>query len=172
MRLLPLDPAKAAKKKKRDIVISVVLLAVFAYSFTKNVLFYKFTPKEISDATLTSVTDPSQSMSDQLVYVTNLRQYDRIRADQRKVWSEEWGRDPFVQPETAARVVKAVNLTLSGIFWDEKKPKAVVNEKTLLTGDTIYGYTVVEIQPRAVILRTGDKNIKLTVFRPVVSDSV
>ena len=166
-----LTPAQAAQKKQRDIILSVVLLLSFAFLFVKNVVFYKYKPKGAVSSGPAETVDTSPTMSDQLVYVTNLRQYDKMRDDQRNAWKEEWGRDPFVQQEAVSRVVKAVNLTLSGIFWDEKNPKAVVNEKTLFTGDTIYGYTVVEIRPRSVILRTGEKNIELAVFRPVLTDS-
>ncbi len=167
-----LTPQQAAQKKKRDMAISAVLLVVLAFSFVKNVVLYK--PKASGHSGEQSAAfsaDDSQVMSEQLVYVTNLRQYDKMRDEQRAVWEKEWGRDPFVRQEFISKVVKAVNLTLNGVLWDEKNPKAIVNEKTLVAGDTIYGYTVMEIRPRSILLRTGEKNIELTIFRPVLSET-
>ncbi len=160
------DAEKTAKKNKRDIIITSILLVVFAILFTKNVLFRK---KTVTVPDVASTT--SQSMSDQLVLVTNIRLYDNLRKERVKLWDREWGRDPFVSQQALATIIKAVNLTLKGILWDEKKPKAIVNEKTLLEGDTIYGYTVVQIKPRSVVLKTGEKNIELQVFHAVLTES-
>ena len=159
------DPEKIAQKKKRDIVIISILLVVFTVLFTKNVLFYK---RKTSPPT--SETNASESLSGQLVLVTNIRSYDKLRKERIQLWDRDWARDPFVPQQVTGGLVKAVNLTLKGILWDESKPKAVVNEKTLLEGDTIYGYTVVQIKPRSVILKTGEKNIELQVFHAVMNE--
>jgi hypothetical protein len=163
----PADPLKAAAKKKRDILITSVLLAIFAFTFTKNVILYKRKAPVASAPAAQETESTVQSMTDQLVYVTNLRVYDAVRDEQKKVWESEWGRDPFLPQARASSIVKAVNLTLKGILWDDLNPKAIVNEKSLLKGEAIYGYTVVDIKPRSVVLRTGEKNIELYVFRPV-----
>ena len=158
---------KKAKKTKRDIIITSILLVIFAFTFTKNVLLRK------TGAALPAAdfVDESQGMADQLIYVTRLRSYDKLRDEQRAVWTKEWGRDPFAPQASLATLTKAVNLKLGGIFWDEKTPKAVVNEKTLYNGDTIYGYTVVQIKPQSVILKTGEKTIELRVFRSVTGEA-
>ena len=160
---------KAAQKNKRDIIITAILLVIFAISFTKNILLRK--RSALPPAPLTAANDTVQNMSDQLIIVTNIRVYDRIRKERVALWDREWARDPFVPQKALATIVKAVNLTLKGILWDEKTPKAIVNEKTLVIGDTIYGYTVMEIKPRSIVLKTGEKNIELHVFRPVLLDS-
>ncbi len=162
------DAEKIAKKNKRDLIITSILLILFAVSFTKNVLFRK---KLQTPAPAANEISASQTLTEQLVLVTNIRLYDKLRKERVKLWDREWARDPFVPQQALSTIVKAVNLTLKGILWDEKKPKAIVNEKTLLEGDTIYGYTVVRINPRSVILKTGEKNIELQVFRPVVTDT-
>ena len=157
---------KAEQKKKRDILITSILLVIFAITFTKNVLLHK-RPAPAP----TSAPTGSQSMSDQLVVVTNMRLYDNLKKERVKLWDREWGRDPFVPQTVVSSIVKAVNLTLKGILWDEKTPKAIVNEKILVVGDVLYGYTVVDIKPRSVILRTGEKNIELQVFHPMINDT-
>jgi hypothetical protein len=62
-------------------------------------------------------------------------------------------------------------LTLRGILWDPEVPRAIVNEKTLVKGDTVYGYTLMDIKRRSVILRTGEKNVELQVFSSVSTES-
>ena len=163
------DAEKAAKKQKRDILITSVLLLVFAYTFTTNILFPA--KKKAAPVAAVANTNISQDMSEQLVVVTNIRLYDTLRNDRLKLWDREWARDPFSPQQTVSSVVKAVNMTLKGILWDDVTPKAIVNDKTLIEGDTLYGYTVVAIKPRSVILKTGEKNIELSVFSPILSDS-
>ena len=157
---------KAAQKKKRDLIITSILLVVFAFTFTKNVLLQKKAAPAVAAPTGPAV---STRLSDQLVFVTNMRLYDKLCKERVGLWEREWGRDPFVPQAVVGSIVKAVNLTLKGILWDEKTPKAIVNEKTLFKGDTIYGYTVIDIKPRSVILKTGEKNIELQVFHPVIA---
>ncbi len=161
-----IDPIKAAKKKKRDIFITSILLVIFAFTFTKNVLIKRKPTIEAPAA-----SEAISSLSDQLVYVTNLRVYDKLRDEQKKVWDREWLRDPFVPASIGVMKAKAVNLTLKGVLWDEVHPKAIVNERTLSKGDTLYGYTVMNIKPRSVVLKTGEKSIELTVFGIVPLDA-
>ena len=161
------DPQKIAQKNKRDLIITSILLVIFAFTFTRNVLLKK------GGATLppAALVDESQGMADQLIYVTRLRSYDKLREEQKAIWDKEWGRDPCAPQATISNITKAVNLKLGGIFWDEKNPKAVVNEKTLYNGDTIYGYTVVEIRPQSVVLKTGEKTLELRVFQTLLGDA-
>ena len=167
-----MDPAakaaKAAKEKKQWVITSVLIL-IFAYSFTTNVLFRKKNVQPVSPA-VSNTASLAQTMSEDLLFVTNLRDKDKQYQEQLKVWDKEWGRDPFEIQAALSSVIKAVNLTLGGVLWDEKTPKAIVNEKILMVGDTLYGYTVIEIKPRSVILKTGEKNIELSVFHSMFSD--
>lgn len=157
------DAAKLAEKQKKQWVIASILLVIFAWSFVTNVIFQK---KPAPSAPVENV----QNLAEDLVFVTNLRTKDKQFAEQTAVWDKEWGRDPFAPQATVSSVIRAVNLTLKGILWDDANPKAIVNEKTLVTGDTIYGYTVIQIKHKSVILRTGEKNIELSVFRPVIAE--
>jgi hypothetical protein len=168
------DPAKMSLKSKRDIIITSILLVIFAVTFTKNVLFRHKpapVPSPAQAPLVVNTTDATQGMSDQLVVVTNIRLYDKLAKEREALWEREWARDPFAAQQTVAGLMKAVNLTLNGVLWDEKTPKAIVNEKTLLTGDTIYGYTVMEIKPRSVMLKTGEKTIELRIFGPVLAET-
>ncbi len=156
---------KEAEKKKRDLIIVSALLVTFAFTFTKFVLLRKSASAPKAPATVQA--DESRWMTDHLVYTTNLRSHDAMRATQENVWAKEWGRDPFTPIATFSTITKAVNMTLSGILWDEVNPKAIVNGKTLYNGDAIYGYTVDKIKHKSVVLKTGEKTIELSVFSPV-----
>lgn len=161
---------KVVKKKQRDLLITAALLAVLLFLFLKNTLLNK-KPESPSPAPEAAASRPIPNMADELVYLTNLRLNDKVRMEQEKVWEKEWGRDPFQPVEESLSIQRAVNLTLNGVLWDEKKPRAIVNEKTLRVGDTIYGYTVVDIRPQSVILQTGEKILELRVFGPAAVDS-
>ena len=164
-----IDLKKMPDKSKRDLLITGVLLTVFAVVFTQNVLMHR-KPAPPPAAPAAPADHAIQDMSDQLVLITNIRVYDKLKKERTALWDQEWTRDPFTPPQALATSIKAVNLTLKGILWDENRPKAIVNEKTVLEGDTIYGYTVVEIKQHSVILKTGEKSIELQVFRPVSTE--
>ena len=158
---MTVDKAKLAEKQKKQWVIAAVLVVVFIGSFSKNVLLRKKTPQAASAPSSGQTT--TQNLTDDLLFITNLRIKDKLLADQTALWDKEWGRDPFVPQATLSTVVKAVNLTLKGILWDDKYPRAIVNDKTLVEGDEIYGYTLMSINRKSVIFRTGEKHLELQV---------
>jgi hypothetical protein len=71
-----------------------------------------------------------------------------------------WGRNPFVSKKIPGPA--ATSLTLSGIIWDQKQPKAFINKAVVGVGDTVADYTVVTIKPKSVILTNGTENVVLT----------
>ncbi len=165
------DKEKFAAKQKKQWMVASGLIVFFIYSFSTNVLFRKKAAPAPAPSAAVAAQGATQNLTEDLLFVTNLRMKDKLLADQTAVWDKEWGRDPFVPQATLSTVVKAVNLTLKGILWDVKVPRAIVNEKTLVKGDTIYGYTLMDIKRRSVILRTGEKNIELQVFSSVSTES-
>ncbi len=165
------DKEKFAAKQKKQWILAGGLVVFFIYSFSVNVLFRKKAAPAASAPVAVSSQSVTQNLTEDLLFVTNLRMKDKLLADQTAIWDKEWGRDPFVPQATLSTVVKAVNLTLKGILWDAKVPRAIVNEKTLVKGDTIYGYTLMDIKRRSVILRTGEKNIELQVFSSISTES-
>lgn len=68
-----------------------------------------------------------------------------------------WGRNPFAPKTTPVKVV--ATLTLSGIIWDEKEPKALINNVVVGIGDKIDENTVIGIEQDSVILNDGIENI-------------
>ncbi len=165
------DQEKFAAKQKKQWILAGGLILFFIYSFSTNVLFRKKAAPAPAPETTVSSPNTTQNLTEDLLFVTNLRMKDKLLADQMAIWDKEWGRDPFVPQATLSTVVKAVNLTLRGILWDAEVPRAIINEKTLVKGDAVYGYTLMDIKRRSVILRTGEKNIELQVFSSVSTES-
>jgi len=54
-------------------------------------------------------------------------------------------------------------LSLSGILWDESRPLAIINGKTLGAGEEIDGATVIKINLAGVTVRRGNEELVLRV---------
>lgn len=74
-----------------------------------------------------------------------------------------WGRNPFVAKET--QTATSGKLILDGIAWDEKTPRAAINNRIVTIGDQVGGSTVVEILKDRVILNDGAGNFELRLGR-------
>ena len=74
-----------------------------------------------------------------------------------------WGRDPFAVGSVPVQATG--DLSLSGIFWDAKKPVCLIDGKMLKAGDEISGAKVLEINKDTVLLKVGDEIRTLRVGR-------
>ncbi len=84
------------------------------------------------------------------------------------LYEQAWGVDPFgwkPPPEAGAAGQPAARpeWVLTGIFFSERGPIAVVNDKLVRVGETIDQAKVVDINKRQVTLLTGDKTRVLTI---------
>ena len=73
---------------------------------------------------------------------------------------DTWKRSPFIPTDVAAREVPT--LALSGIFWDEKKPTAIIDDEIVTVGSRIGDAVVVDIQKGFVKLNDGANDFELT----------
>lgn len=73
---------------------------------------------------------------------------------------ESWKRSPFIPTEVAAR--KVPTLALSGIFWDEDKATAIIDNEIVTVGDRIGEIVIVDIQNNTVKLKDGENDFELT----------
>lgn len=70
-------------------------------------------------------------------------------------------RDPFVfGPREGA--VRQAGTSLIGILWDTTSPLAMVGDQTVGVGDTVAGWTVVQIQEGAMVIRRDDRQEIIT----------
>ena len=80
-----------------------------------------------------------------------------VRSTERNAAKTEfasWGRNPFV-PKGSPGKPGGPKLTVDGIMWREKNPKAIINNALVGVGDTISGSTVVDIKKDRVIFNDG-----------------
>ena len=83
------------------------------------------------------------------------------RADQRRR-SEQlgWKRDPFTRGSALSGLT---GLTLSGILWDAHRPMAMINDQMVRVGETLDGYTIVEITADHVSMTDGTDTFQLQI---------
>jgi hypothetical protein len=81
----------------------------------------------------------------------------RRRAAKSKYLS--WKRNLFVSKETPH--TPSATLTLNGIMWSEKNPKAMINGVVARKKDKIDSCTVVDIKRDRVFLNDGSKDFEL-----------
>lgn len=70
-------------------------------------------------------------------------------------------RDPFVFGSRGPEAKPSVQPTLIGVLWDTRKPLAMIGEYALGIGETIAGWTVVEIQQGSVTLQRAHRSVTL-----------
>ena len=153
------------EKNNRNVLIAGILSVILVLLIVRNI----FSSRLVRMASRAPVPI---SRSGNLSALVSMRQNEAIYKDQWKSWNEDLGRNPFIPVADGGRARqrrKPTNWCFRGIFWDETNPKAVINDRTLAKGDTLGAYRVVEIKQGSVVLRTGEKNVEVSVFQPISS---
>jgi hypothetical protein len=81
------------------------------------------------------------------------------KRDAKKSNYATWGRNPFIPKEVVIK--KIPKFILNGIVFDEKGPRAVINDEIVGIGDKIGKNTIVDIRRDSVILNDGISDIEL-----------
>ena len=68
---------------------------------------------------------------------------------------------PLIAPPIIAAIVPKKTPTLEGIMYSPLRPQAILNGRIVSNGDTIDGFTVVEIFPDMVTIKSGEKTLTL-----------
>lgn len=84
--------------------------------------------------------------------------FSRLEEEAGKV---ELSRDPF-----SAEIIKSPKVSqpgpyLSGIVWDQKLPKAIIDDVIVGIGEKVGDNTIIDIQKDKVILNDGSRNFEL-----------
>ena len=148
-------------KDKRNLIITLGLLAVLFFAVGKNFLFKQ------NSGGANPLTQGTRPLSvDSLSVLSQIKKNQSLWDAQTAQWDQEaWGRDPFFAEGSEPGKFSALPLNLSGIVWDAKMPFAVVNNKVLKIGDAIEGYKVIEIKPSSVVFLAGEDKVELQLFR-------
>lgn len=96
----------------------------------------------------------------ELVTDQNAKQPGLYRRLEQEVKKMDFTRDPFSR-QSLADLEESQSLHLSGIFWDEANPTAIINDQIITVGGEINGKKIVEIRKDKVILEADGQTTEL-----------
>ena len=140
-------------KSKVEIIMTGFLIIALVVILVTNIriVILKKRPKALPGVSTQEITLPLTDFEEKA---------KRISRKQISALDEHspWGRDPFQEVD-----ISFSELKLQGIMWDDKTPKALINNKIVKIGDKIDVIKVVDIKRESVILNdgTGDFELKL-----------
>jgi len=139
--------------RKKIIFIALPLAILWA------VYSYQPKHKDVVDSSNTMTEEPldgSPVMHKIPRKMINIEEYEK----------KPWGKDPFYIP-AKKQIIKAepINWVLSGIIYSSDNPLAIINKKTVRTGDLIDQAKVVKIDRKKVVLDHEGSQITLTVTK-------
>jgi type II secretory pathway component PulC len=90
--------------------------------------------------------------------------------DLQQIKEADWGTDPFKseikrEAKPADNSKKELKLILSGILFNERSPMAVINKRTVRSGDVIGDARVVTIDRKSVLMEQNGKQFRLKVTK-------
>ena len=132
--------------------LGVVLVVVFARAGRRSPTAQPATPEALT----ADAGHPDEAPLPDLLSRTSPSALREAQHD--AIGQMKWGRDPFARGQAN----DSHGLSLSGILWDERQPMAVINNQMVRVGETIEGYTVVEITQDAVSVTDGNETLRLT----------
>lgn len=149
MKLSQLD------KIKIGVVILLVIILIFAVANAiKGGKKQKKTPQQPSSAVVIPLTSTKSSGTS-----GGKSLYRRLEDESDKLNLE---RDPFTRIQTISVEKEISGINLSGIIWDTKNPKAIINGKIVGIGTKINENTVVDIKSDRVILSDGERQFGIS----------
>lgn len=135
------------KDNNKKVILLVILVMIAVFNIARNL---GVSPDE-PDSGITSGRDGGPRVA--------FDPSDAVRGA-KKTDFESWKRSPFIPTEVAAKEVPM--LALSGIFWDEDKATAIIDDEIVTIGDRIGDIVVVDIQKHTVKLNDGEDDFELT----------
>ena len=124
-------------------LVLVVLLTLLAVS---SLLYGILTPSKMRRGSSAPQTQNAPAVQPQLPVERHAKKSSFII----------WGRNPFSLKNTNVSTP-----VLNGIAWDEKAPRAIINDQIVGVGDMIGKNKVVAIAPNSVKLNDGTQDFEL-----------
>lgn len=142
------------ENKKLVILIVLGVLAVISLSYG-IVAPPKRKSASSSDSQEASL-QPAAGISGKVV-VSGSEGFIPAKRERARSSFNSWKRSPFVPQSLSGNK----SLVLNGILWDQKDPKAIINDKIVGVGDTVAKHRVIEIKKDQVILGIGTERIEI-----------
>jgi len=149
---LIIDKMPADKASRLKLILTVILSAAFIFAWANTI---KVIQKRFGGGKAQKVYSPTLA-------VNSVPKIEKSPLAQRIYDHEdglEWIRCPF----SGKFYIDGGDgiVTLSGILWDDKTPKAVINSQIVGIGDDIDEYSVVDISRSSITLNNGVKDIEI-----------
>ncbi len=151
-------------KNKQKIIITGALILILIGILFRGALSKKKVPGA-GHAQTAGISQ--QAMTDNVFFLTTVRQSENARSLQEASWVQPWSRDPFTfSGAEGSSPGNPSNFILSGIVWDAHMPVAIINQKVLKINDVIDGCRIQAILRSSVKLVCEDGPYELNLFRP------
>jgi len=148
-----IDKIPTDRKSRIKLIITAILIVIFIFAWANTI---KVLQKRWGGA-------KKKEVSSKVPVAIQTLKAEEIPPTQ-VIYEEddglEWVRCPFcgkLYIDGGGGVV-----ALSGILWDKKEPKAVINGEIVGIGDKISNYSVVDIDKNIVVLNDGSKDIEIS----------
>ncbi|HLD82840.1 MAG TPA: hypothetical protein VI976_02705 [Candidatus Omnitrophota bacterium] len=138
-------------KKRIELAITGVLVVIFIFAWGNTIKLWRRRP---------AVIKVPEAVPGQNVLKPAATAQEGLSPKPKE--GLQWVRDPF-SGKIYSHQGLGVDLSLSGILWDAKRPQALINDRICNIGDVINGCKVLEIQKNKVILNDGSKQIELKI---------
>ena len=132
---------------------SVVLVVVFARAWRRS----PTAQPAASEVLASDAGHPDEAVLSDLLSRTSPSALPE--AQRNAVGQMKWGRDPFTRGLPSG----SHGLSISGILYDGRQPVAMINDQMVRVGETIEGYTVVEIGQDSVSVTDGQETLTLRI---------
>jgi hypothetical protein len=144
-------------KKTNQLLITLILIFVFLFAISNAIKRVKksgglevMVTSALEDRASKGKDLPSDNLSVGL--------YGMLEGESKKIGLI---RDPFTGDTITSQETATSTIYLSGIFFDQNLPMAIINDNIIKIGDRIDEYTVVGIEQDKVILNDGVKDLEL-----------
>lgn len=127
-------------KKRIEITITVILIVVFIFAWANTFKFLRKKAKSVSAPSPLALSTPAASALTAARGITAKASGEVIPEK-----NLEWGRCPFCGKIYSGREGGPIDLKLTGIVWDEKKPQALINDLIVKEGDSVGHFRVIKI---------------------------
>lgn len=127
-------------KKRIEITITAILIVVFILAWANTFKFLRKKAKPVSTPTPSALSTPAAPA---LITARGITAKASEEVAPEK--NLEWGRCPFCGKIYSGQEGGPIDLKLTGIVWDEKKPQALINNLIVKEGDSIGHFRVIKI---------------------------
>jgi len=158
---------KAEREKKLKILLPVLII-ISGFVWLPN---FQRKPSKEGQSNITKKKTASDSYD-----LTALIASSSQNIQKQKSSFQDWGRNPFmvegweptIQDEgkiteeiPVEEIIPESKIVLNGIFWNKKKPGALINDEVVGIGTRLNNFTVINISPESVMINDGEKEMIL-----------